>query len=707
GARSFRVFSQDPRDAESWRLHAEGGIVPAAATAALPAASLDALRAACPQVRDAATFYAALAARGLPFGERFRGVTSMFGGDGEAVAQVVAPAPVASAASSYRFHPALLDACLQTLAGAFPDGPDEPIFMPIGIGAVEILGAVEPRLFAHARVTRAPGGESALGEVVVYRESDGGLVARLSKVALKRADPEALSRAAAGASGATGWTYQVAWEAKPHEGSRGEVVPLSPLATALGPRLEALSAEHGFAAYAQVEPELDALVAASVVRALEQLGWAFGAGASQKVAEVARRLGVAPRRERAFFRLLDLLVEQGWLRRNGDSLEPARGAMAPPPGPPLIERHPGFRAEISLAQSCGQRLVEILRGDLDPLSVLFPDGSLEAAEQLYVRSPGARTYNSLAREVLDAIAPASGPLRILEIGGGTGGTTSYLLPHLPKDRTEYLFTDVSPLFAARAEERFREHAFLRTQALDIEKDPAAQGLEGRTFDVIVAANVLHATADLRRTFRHVRELLAPGGVLILLEVTRPQAWIDVTFGLTDGWWLFTDTDLRSSYPLLSRPEWRRFLLEDAGFADVAAIPGDEPSGREPVQAIVVARAPLAEATGSVRGSAGWLVLVDETGLGERLAARLESEGGRVLRVRRGPVFEATASGLVIDPESPADWSRVLAATDGDARIVHLWGLDTTPLSTTSLDALRDDERRACGSVLRLVQAVAA
>jgi acyl transferase domain-containing protein/predicted O-methyltransferase YrrM/acyl carrier protein len=709
GARSFRVFSQDGRDPDSWRLHAEGRIV-RAPTVVPPAGSLDALRAGCTERHDAETFYDGLARRGLPFGESFQGVSEMFRGESQAVARVAAPDAVARAASLYRFHPALLDACLQTLAGAFPDGPDQPIFMPIGMAEVQVLGEVEPRLFSSARV-RAAGAESATGEVLVYRESDGGLVARLAGIALKRADPEALARAALGRTGAAGWMYEVAWEEKALDRPSGELAPLAPLAASLAPRLPALCAEHGFAAYAAVEPELDALVCSDIVLALERLGWSWSAGASERTSDLARRLGVSPRRERAFFRLLDLLVEQGWLRRRDGAFEPvpaARAAHAPPPGPPLLDRHPEFGAEITLARGCGQRLVEILRGELDPLQVLFPEGSLEAAEQLYVRSPGARTYNSLAREVLTAVAPPSGRLRILEIGGGTGGTTSYLLPHLPAERTEYLFTDVSPLFAARAEERFREHAFLRTQALDIEKDPAGQGLAGRTFDVIVAANVLHATADLRRTFGHVQGLLAPGGALIMIEVTRPQGWIDATFGLTDGWWLFTDTDLRHTYPLLSRQEWVRFLREDAGFAEVVAIPGSEALGPEPVQAIVVARSPLARVPGHAPSSrsADWLVLADDGGFGDRLAARLEGAGDRVVRVRRGSAFAATAGSVVIAPDSPADWSRMLAAASDVPNIVDLWGLDSTPVATTSPDALRDDEQRACDSVLRLVQALA-
>ncbi|NIP84989.1 MAG: methyltransferase, partial [Planctomycetales bacterium] len=95
-----------------------------------------------------------------------------------------------------------------------------------------------------------------------------------------------------------------------------------------------------------------------------------------------------------------------------------------------------------------------------------------------------------------------------------------------------------------ARRKFREFPFVRYGTLDIELDPQSQGFAAEQFDVVLAANVLHATRDLRQAIGHVRQLLAPQGMLVLLEGTRPQGWLDLIFGLTDGWWRFVDTDLR-------------------------------------------------------------------------------------------------------------------------------------------------------------------
>src|SRR6185436_407132 len=103
--------------------------------------------------------------------------------------------------------------------------------------------------------------------------------------------------------------------------------------------------------------------------------------------------------------------------------------------------------------------------------------------------------------------PPDRKLRIVEIGAGTGGTTEYLLDRLPADRVEYLFTDVGALFIAKAADKFANYPFMKYGLLDIERDPAEQQFAGRQFDVVVAANVLHATVNVRQTLRHVKRLM--------------------------------------------------------------------------------------------------------------------------------------------------------------------------------------------------------
>ncbi len=165
----------------------------------------------------------------------------------------------------------------------------------------------------------------------------------------------------------------------------------------------------------------------------------------------------------------------------------------------LLERVGNVNGELLTLRRCADELANVLNGSQDPLQLLFPGGSLTEARQLYVESPYARTYNTALAEALRAAIaklPAGARLRVLEIGAGTGGTTTYVLPHLPADRVAYTFTDLSPLFLERAAEQFAAYPFIRRALLDIEKSPAQQGFAAGAYDIVIAANVLHATADL-------------------------------------------------------------------------------------------------------------------------------------------------------------------------------------------------------------------
>ena len=132
------------------------------------------------------------------------------------------------------------------------------------------------------------------------------------------------------------------------------------------------------------------------------------------------------------------------------------------------------------------------------------------------------------RSLLEPAASGSTParrLRVLEIGAGIGGTTAAVLPALLPDRTgTALRICRSSSCCARGSLRRRTRS--SRYALDIEQDPAAQGTLAHSFDVIVATHVLHATRNLRETLTHCRSLLAPGGVLLLNELTDHPGWFD-------------------------------------------------------------------------------------------------------------------------------------------------------------------------------------
>ncbi|WP_414573764.1 class I SAM-dependent methyltransferase [Nostoc sp. CCY 9925] len=108
--------------------------------------------------------------------------------------------------------------------------------------------------------------------------------------------------------------------------------------------------------------------------------------------------------------------------------------------------------------------------------------------------------NTLVQKVIStALQHRQGrKVRILEIGAGTGGTTSHILPYLCDD-TEYVFTDVSPLFVSKAEKKYTNYPNINCQILDIEQEPSTQGFSFHEYDLVIAANVLHATQNLKQS----------------------------------------------------------------------------------------------------------------------------------------------------------------------------------------------------------------
>jgi acyl transferase domain-containing protein/acyl carrier protein/enoyl-CoA hydratase/carnithine racemase/NAD(P)-dependent dehydrogenase (short-subunit alcohol dehydrogenase family) len=254
----------------------------------------------------------------------------------------------------------------------------------------------------------------------------------------------------------------------------------------------------------------------------------------------------------------------------------------------------GTPSQIKLAETALRGLPDILTGRQPATSVLFPEGSMALVEAVYKDNRIANRFNrALAHAALSFVRQAPNrQLRILEIGAGTGGTSEAMFEALKPvlDRIEeYCYTDVSQAFLIHAERAYRPRlAQLTTALLDIEKPPGEQGLALGAYDLIVAANVLHATADMKRTLAHVQDLLAPGGLLLLNETSQASLFTHVTFGLLEGWWRFTDPERRiPGTPSLSRESWKQ-LLTEAGLNWLA---GSRPEECALGQQIVAARMP--------------------------------------------------------------------------------------------------------------------
>ncbi len=321
---------------------------------------------------------------------------------------------------------------------------------------------------------------------------------------------------------------------------------------------------------------LNRLSATYIANALVQLGAFAKSGERHTPHTLLEQFNILPTYQALMARWLMHLTSCGWLQSGEDG---AAIAARPLQAQPLE----GLQAEAQALfpnapyltdyiDDCGQRLASIITGKESPLEMMFPGGSMQRAEDLYQNWAHARYFNHIVGAVAEAVSHANPgrALRLLEIGAGTGATTAAVLPLLPPGRSVYHFTDVSEMFLDRARKKFAAYPFVQYGLLDAEKSGLEQGYGQGQFDVVIAANVIHATRSLSETLQNTRGLLAPGGLLVLFEATTHQPWYDITTGLIEGWQSFGD-DLRATSPLLSPAQWEQILRAE-GFEDVVSLP---------------------------------------------------------------------------------------------------------------------------------------
>lgn len=330
-------------------------------------------------------------------------------------------------------------------------------------------------------------------------------------------------------------------------------------------------------AYPDKWRKLEALTNAYLVDAFRSLGLFAAEGETHTADSLVAAAGIKPVYTMLMSRWLGYLAEAGVLERMDDRYR-ARQALRAPETAALLTAARRSLSDIpelmEYIERCGEMLADVLLDRESALQTLFPDGATDTARFLYRDWAAPRYFHEIGAAVVKRAVDTLAPhrcARLIEIGAGTGATTSYVLPRLDARNTEYCFTDVSDYFLSQAGEEFADYPFVRYGQLDIGRSPREQGYGEHGFDVVIAANVLHATSDLGGTVDHVLSLLAPGGILVLYETTGAPRWSDMTVSLIEGWQSFAD-DLRTDSPLLSSEQWIA-LLRDRGFDDAVALPG--------------------------------------------------------------------------------------------------------------------------------------
>ena len=685
--RTFSIQSRFESGA-SWSTHVVGSMrgertessfaTSAWETSSLPNVGLD-------------TFYGHMADMGLRYGEEFRPIRELSAGSGKSSGRVSLGQTIAQRAAEYPLHPVLFDGALQIFsAGAATiEGRTAGLRLPVRFARILFLRSPGASSLVRAGVKQA-NDEFVEGGIELFDES--------GKPCVRIDGFRAISVEGAKRTGKTGKgrdvTYHVAWENRP-TGSRAASpapVALTRLHEVAQHALDEVLDMRGRANLDAASAAGDELTAAQVASGLRAMG--------AEGSFTAKSLGVAESMRRSFVQLMDNLVKQGLLSREGTGYQttPTFSEAADSASSLLSDslgKYPGHLPEALICGATCADLGPIMRGEKEAVQVLFTSGGADLLDQFYgdglVTSPWLAAIGSAVAEAARQLPEGRG-LRILEIGAGTGGLASQVLPLIERDVHSYVFSDVSAAFFPAARQKLAAYPEVEFHTFDLEKPGNEQEFDLGSFDIILGTNVIHAVSDVRYALRNINQLLAPGGSLLFVDVATPHLWLNAVFGLTSGWWRFTDRDLRPHHPLLEREQWQK-VLSETGFSETASLSGlIRSQGGESLIGLMARKPwsePITTAPAIVEAPAekSWLVFADSSGLGENLATQLSLSGVRCRVAHRGTAFKSEGvDAFTLRAEAPEDWKQLLqsCADEAPERFVFLWSLDESDPSSDML-----------------------
>lgn len=351
-------------------------------------------------------------------------------------------------------------------------------------------------------------------------------------------------------------------------------------------------ADNGCAHYLEaVNPKQTQLCVALTVEAFERLGCALR---TAKAGQKLDRIGHLPEHDRLAEYLYTMLEKDARLIDvKGDQI--TRTAISPPAKSSkeilqnLMHSFPDHDFANKFTEFIGTRLADVMTGKSDGIKLIY--GSEEGRELvsgLYRDSPlnklAYKQMGDFVKRLVSMLPMQEGPLKILEMGAGTGETTKAFVPLLANlnIQAEYTFTDFATSSVAAARVKFKAYPFMKFCTHDIEKAPADDLLS--TQHIIIANNTVHASRSLTETTKNIRKVLRPDGCLLMLEMTETLHWIDMIFGVQGNWWLFDDD---RQHAISHQSRWERDL-QSVGYGHVDWTDGNCPENT--IQRIIIAMA---------------------------------------------------------------------------------------------------------------------
>ncbi|HEC44649.1 MAG TPA: SDR family NAD(P)-dependent oxidoreductase [Bacteroides sp.] len=661
----------------------------------------------------------------LYLGPTFRAIKNLWRHETnwESLSEIEVHESIRSEFFHFNLHPGVLDSCFQTVFGIFNTREDLSkkmgVYIPVHIDRIKFHKKPNSfKLFVYGSL-REWTDEYALGELWIFNE-EGEILAEFQGFRSQYLKGSRGENAAEQEK----WFYEYNWNMKSRADQElvrnpGNYLPspnsIRPKVDETIKQIHALPEQSDY--YKNYEPRQYLLTIGYICNSLKELGLSFETGTKINVPQLIKEFSVISDHHRLFYHIFKLLGNAGIVEGEGDDFRVIKTPDFRDLSAWLHEinsEYPQFQHETTLLARCGPEIAGVLTGTVDPIQLIFPEDQWDLIVKYYVEGFAFKKYNDLAgsavTELLNNI-PDDQTLRILEIGAGTGGMTQAILPLLPAGKTEYYYTDLSHMFMLKAQQRFARYPFVQYKLLDIEKEPAEQGFDINSFDLVIASDVIHATRNLKTTFGNIKQLLASEGILLMLEVTNSPVYLDFIFGMTEGWWLFEDTDIRPEHATMAPSKWKE-VLEREGFSDIAVYSDFEKNDFS-CQSVILARNTRLDLTNKAieesakLGVGDWLVFADGKGVADLIDSRLSAIEKQSYKINRAEKYkQISETEFEIDPANQEDTDKLIDMLAGKGRfegIIYLWGLDSVPndqLTTETILQAEDDSSRTMMNVMK-------
>ena len=304
--------------------------------------------------------------------------------------------------------------------------------------------------------------------------------------------------------------------------------------------------------------------------------------------------GIVPDGEALADWLVRFLESFGDLRREGERLHPAFSEPIEERGP-LRERavaiEPSAAATYAIVDRCFDGAVDFLTGKASGESIVFALSALNLWFDYFDnRNFLYEINNRLAALVLaDELAKGGGGgrRRVAEFGGGAGSAALAFLDEVASrgggdvlgGPLDYVFTEPMAAFGRRGERNLKglipEGWGFTGRAVNLNDPLTGQGFEPRSCAAAWAVNTFHVARDLEQSLGYTREILEPGGVLVMGECVRPfpgqVLYTEFIFEFLANFRGIVTTPRRHTHGFLTPEDWIA-SVEAAGFRDVRLVP---------------------------------------------------------------------------------------------------------------------------------------